>query len=110
MIQKRTMMRIAFTVEVLLFCWFYQYGMCGMREIGQLQDENRLFAQQITVANAEITRKEQELGAWESDPFYKEKLAREQLHMAKEGEEIYLVNRYNRKECHVQTTSPSLCA
>ncbi len=93
MIQKRTMMRIAFTVEVILFSWFYYYGMCGMREISQLQGENRAFEQQIAVAHQEIKKKKQELVAWQSDPFYKEKLAREQLHMAKEGEEIYLVDR-----------------
>ncbi|TET34105.1 hypothetical protein E3J61_03220 [Candidatus Dependentiae bacterium] len=93
MIQKRTIMRIVFTVEVLLFSWFYYYGMCGMREIYQLQAENKLFEQQIVVAHHEIGMKEEELHAWGSDPFYKEKLAREQLHMAKEGEEIYLVSR-----------------
>ena len=93
MIQKRTIMRIAFTVEVILFGWFYYYGMCGMREIYLLQTENSAFEQQIAVAHHEIEMKKDELVAWQSDPFYKEKLAREQLHMAKEGEEIYLVTR-----------------
>lgn len=97
MIQKRMVMRVLFTVEVILFGWFYYYGMCGMREIAQLQDENRTFEQQIVLAHHEIEMKEQELSAWGSDPFYKEKLAREQLHMAKDGEEIYLVNSRIRK-------------
>jgi cell division protein FtsB len=86
------MMRIAFTIEVILFSCFYYYGMCGMRDIYQLQDENSALEQQIAVAHHEIELKEQELHAWGSDPFYKEKLAREQLHMAKEGEEIYLLS------------------
>ncbi len=92
MIQKRMVMRILFTVEVILFGWFYYYGMCGMCEISQLQVDNSVLEQQIAVVHHEIERKEQELCAWGSDSFYKEKLAREQLHMAKEGEEIYLIN------------------
>ena len=93
MIRKRTIMRVVFTVEVVLFGWFYYYGVGGMRDIAQLHEENSGLEQQIARAHQEIALKEQELSSWKSDPFYKEKLAREQLHMAKEGEEIYLVGR-----------------
>lgn len=93
MVRKRMIMRGAFVAEIILFTWFYYYGMCGMREIRRLRVENDQLEQQIGVANDCLAQKEQELAAWQSDPFYKEKLAREQLHMAKEGEEIYLVDR-----------------
>ncbi len=90
MIRKRTMMRLAFTAEVMLFSWFYYYGVCGMKEIYQLQQENDGIEQHIEMVQRDIVGRECELKSWLSDPFYKEKWAREQLHMAKEGEEIYL--------------------
>jgi len=92
-IQKRTIMRISFMVEIIVFSWFYYYGVGGIQEIYQLQEENKSFEQRIVITQQAIEQKQEELAAWQSDSFYKEKLAREQLHMAKEGEEIYLVGR-----------------
>lgn len=92
MIRKRTVMRIAFSAEVLFFSWFYYYGVCGIRDIERLHIENQQFDAKIEAINREIACKKQECVAWQTDPFYREKLAREQLHMAREGEEIYLVN------------------
>lgn len=92
-IQKRTVMRVFFVAELVLFAWFYQYGVSGMHHIEQLYEENKQCEQKIQVLSAEIAQKERELTSWQNDSFYKEQLAREQLHMAKEGEEIYLVAR-----------------
>lgn len=91
MTKKRIMLRFVFMLEVLVFGWFYYYGVCGMNEIYQIQKENKQIEQQIQVVQNEIAVRTQEVKAWKTDPFYKEKLAREQLHMAKEGEEIYLL-------------------
>ncbi len=90
MTQKRIILRLIFMLEVLVFGWFYYYGVCGMKDIYQLQQENEQIEQQIQMVQNEIVARECEVAAWQTDPFYKEKLAREQLHMAKEGEEIYL--------------------
>lgn len=92
-IRKRIIMRIAFAIELVLFAWFYQYGVYGMHYIHQLCEENRVCEQKIDALVSHIAQKEQELVSWQTEPFYKEQLAREQLHMARDGEEIYVMTR-----------------
>ena len=91
MLRKRTMMRLAFVIEVIIFGWFYQYGVGGMGEIGKLQQDNETMERHIGTMQHDIVVRTTELEGWMRDPFHKEKLAREQIHMAREGEEIYLL-------------------
>jgi hypothetical protein len=39
----------------------------------------------------EIEQLEQEIYAWQTDDFYKEKVAREQLQMARKGDELFYI-------------------
>lgn len=88
--QKRTVLHGLFLIEVALVCWFYYYGASGIREIHHLQQENKRIEENIAFVQRDITECERELIVRHNDPFYKEKIAREQLHMARDGEEIYL--------------------
>lgn len=89
-LQKRVVLRALFIVEAVLFCSFYYYGSSGMREIHQLQRENEHIEEAIVFVQRDIKECDRELTMRYNDPFYKEKIAREQLHMARDGEEIYL--------------------
>ncbi len=88
--RKKTILRLAFTLEIAVFGWFYYYGLHGLKTVGELQCENEAIEKRIELARDDIEMRQQEIIAWQTDPFYREKVAREQLHMAKEGEEIYL--------------------
>jgi len=79
-----------FINEILFFSFFYYYGAQGMHAVFVLQKENMGVEQQVLEIKKEIAQLHDEITVWETDSFYKEKLAREQLNMAKSGEEIYL--------------------
>ncbi len=86
------MIRTFFTIEIALFSLFYYFGAHGLKEVFALKKENRIIDEQIEKVKGEITHLESEILVWQTDSFYKEKLAREKLHMAKKDEEIYLTN------------------
>jgi len=84
---KRTMLRIFFAIEVCVFAGVYLFGPSGLQTMMRLEKEN-------SVLNAEITQLQQEAAEWEQkiahwDDFSKEKIAREQLQMARTGDQIF---------------------
>ena len=91
--KKRTMLRLLFSAELFVFAWFYYYGSHGLHTVYDLREENVTLEHEIVAMKDALTAQEAEVVCWQTDPFYKEKLAREQLHMAKEGEQVYLYER-----------------
>lgn len=88
---KKGIMRLIFAAEIFLFALFYYYGAHGLRVVNQLKQENQLLELQMAQVKQEIALLEQEINTWRTEPFYKEKLAREQLNMSRDDEEIYLL-------------------
>lgn len=86
---KRTMLRIFFAVEVCVFVGVYLFGPSGLQAMRQLKQENQQLDAEIVQMQQEISDWEQKIALWESDDFYKEKVAREQLQMARVGDEIF---------------------
>ena len=77
-------------IAILLLAFFFTYlffsGYLDLRKVGQrlarMEEENKKLAQ-------ENKRLEEEIKALEGDPFYIEKIAREELGMVKKGEVVY---------------------
>jgi len=77
-------------VAILLLIFFFAYllfsGYLDLRKVGQrlarIEEENKKLIQ-------ENKRLEEEIKALEGDPFYIEKIAREELGMVKKGEIVY---------------------
>ncbi len=77
-------------IVILLLVFFFAYlffsGYLDLRKVGQrlaiMEEENKKLAQ-------ENKRLEEEIKALEGDPFYIEKIAREELGMVKKGEVVY---------------------
>ena len=88
---KQSILRIFFVLEIAVFICVYLLGAHGVQLILQLKKENRQLSQEIMALNTTINTLEQELFAWNATPFYKEKFAREQLQMAREGEIIFFL-------------------
>lgn len=89
---KKIVMRSFFAFEIILFIFFYFFGAYGLQAMVQLKRENSYLLQEIVSLGQEITHLEQEINAWITDPFYKEKVAREQLQMARSGDQIYYLS------------------
>ena len=88
--QKKIILRIVFSAEVILFGWFYYQGAQGMQAVRLLKNENEEIAQQISLLKGEVQDIDHQIIAWKTDPLFKEKIAREQLDMAHAGDQIYI--------------------
>lgn len=90
-LQKKSIVRIFFSIEILLFVWMYFASSEGLPTVWAMQKENQQLAQSVIILEGEVGKLEQECYNWQSKPFYKEKLARERLQMARPDDEVYFV-------------------
>jgi len=86
---KRTMLRVFFAVEVCVFVGVYLFGPSGLQTMIRLEEENEVLETQLAGLQKEVAAWEQKIVLWQSDDFFKEKIAREQLQMARTGDEIF---------------------
>lgn len=89
---KRRLLRMFFGVELLFFAGVYTYGPHGLNVWHTLQQENGQITNQINALKADVALLEHDIVAYNKHPFYKEKIAREQLQMARKGDTIYYTN------------------
>ena len=87
--QKKIVLRIFLAAEILVFGWLYYHGARGVQAVHLLQKENDEIASKTAYLQEEIHDIDSQIIAWKTDPFFKEKIAREQLHMAQAADEIY---------------------
>jgi len=92
-IYKRTIVRLFFTLEVIVFVGVYLFGGSGLQYLRVLRNENEKLKNEIVKLEADVKSIELQIASWQSDDFYKEKIAREKLQMAKKGDEIYFVEK-----------------
>lgn len=87
---KRLTGRMLFASELLLFGWIYMYGAQGFIELTALRDECKQIEAHKNERVASIKKLQDQIIAWNVHSFAKEKLAREQLQMARKDDIIYL--------------------
>ena len=88
---KRLILRAFFSIEIVLFSWVYLYGASGLDHLLILQKENNLLLHETQTLQQNIARLELDIKQWNAHPFYKEKIAREQLQMIRKNERIYYI-------------------
>ncbi|MCX5922660.1 MAG: septum formation initiator family protein [Candidatus Dependentiae bacterium] len=88
---KRKILRIFFALELLVFTGTYFFAPNGFCAVTQLQEENQQLVAEINLLRADVYGLEHTIVQWDAHPFYKEKIAREQLQMARKGDQIYYV-------------------
>ncbi len=76
-------------VELIYFLMIYCVGANGIRAVRHAQNANSIQEQEVTQLKDEVENLKKELHQWETEPFYKEKEAREHLQMARPGDLIY---------------------
>lgn len=88
---KKVLMRFFFSLEMLVFCGVYLFGKQSITVLVSLQKENDLLQNQLLEQKKEIAAIEHTIHEWQEHPFYKEKIAREQLQMARKDEQVYYI-------------------
>lgn len=90
-IRKKKITQMLLGLEIVFFCAVYVFSKNGLPALRMLMQENRGIEQEIAHINDDIKQLECELLAWSKYPYYREKVAREQLHMACSDEIIYVL-------------------
>ena len=88
---KQLILRVFFGAEILFFAWTYLVGPHGMYALWALQETSQQVIDQNKQLKSQIEAISSRIDKWKSDPFYKEKYAREKLQMAYPDEEIYYI-------------------
>jgi len=89
---KQLTLRVFFTCQIIAFAINYVAGSRGLQYIWTIADANKTLRQNIAQEKREVQELDAKIAAWKSDPFYHEKMAREELQLAKKGEEIYILD------------------
>ena len=88
---KQIVMRTILMVEMVVFVHLYIFGKNGLQLLQvQKKQLQELQATAQTLHN-DVELLEQEIFAWETNDFYKEKIAREQLQMARKDDKLFYI-------------------
>ena len=88
---QQHMLRTFFALELVAFGYLYVFGNNGLQSLRVVAQENADIECEIEHLNQEVAALEVEITAWNQHPFYREKIAREQLQMARRDDRIYFV-------------------
>lgn len=88
---QQLLLRIFFAGEIVVFSLVYLFGSNGIAKVRVLERETNVIQQEIIMLESEFDTLNQAIIAWNTHSFYKEKIAREELQFAKEGDEIYYI-------------------
>ncbi len=82
-------------MEFIGFAYVYWCGSYGKRVQEKIWQEQKTVLAQIDHVQKEITDLEYDIARWEGNSFYREKIAREQLQMARANDIVYYVEKNN---------------
>ena len=85
---KKNIGRCAFIIELILFTGYYLIGANGMLTLISMNKEITAAQREISLLKDEVQHLQQHIALQKKHPFFKEKIAREQLQMAHADEEI----------------------
>ena len=89
---KRRILRLFFVMEIMVFAGFYILGPHGIRAQKQMIEQNEVLKSETLALETELHVLENSIAQWNAHPFLKEKIAREQLQMARKGDRIYYIS------------------
>ena len=88
---KKLFMKTALLLEMIAFGHIYLFGNNGIQAYRDQKNVVEDLKKDILVLDNEIAQLQKEIYAWQNDDFYKEKVAREQLQMARKGDELFYI-------------------
>lgn len=88
---KKIFMRLLLIIEMAAFGHLYFFGNNGIKALQNQKGVVVDLEKNIIQLKNEVVQLEQEIYVWQNDDFYKEKIAREQLQMARKGDELFYI-------------------
>jgi cell division protein FtsB len=88
---KKIFMRLLLMAEMVALGYLYFFGTNGIEVLQKQRVAVVNLEKNVVELKSEIEKLEQEIYAWQTDDFYKEKVAREQLQMARKGDELFYI-------------------
>jgi cell division protein FtsB len=76
-------------VGVALFAWLYFRGPQGLLTLQDMYAEHETMREGVQQLQQEVATLKHEIDTWQKHPFHKEKIAREQLQMARTDDEVF---------------------
>lgn len=89
---KKTLFRAFFACEIVVMFAFYFFGSHGLSALKRLGKEKEQIQEQVDCCLGEINVLQKEINEWKTSDFNREKIAREQLHMARPDELVIYLN------------------
>lgn len=86
---KKNVARTFVCFELIIWSVFYYYGDQGMKQIQQMKVTNAHVQTQVVALQSDIAACQHELHQWNTFAFYKEKIARERLQMARSTDMVF---------------------
>lgn len=83
---KRTLFRFFFSIEVVFMIIFYLFGSQGMMALVRLKAEKQRAVVEVERMSNTNSLLQEQIICWQNNDYYKEKEAREKLHMARSDE------------------------
>lgn len=84
-----TILYVVLGIEVLLFAGLYIRGPQGIVKLHEIHGEEVTICTGVDQLRQEVVTLKQDIEAWHKHPFHKEKIAREQLQMARPDDEVF---------------------
>jgi cell division protein FtsB len=84
---------VLLSLQASMLFYAFMYGRNGWYKLTGLRQEVKALAWTSSQCEHNIHVLQEKIERWSTDPFYKEKIAREQLHLARAHDEIFYINR-----------------
>jgi len=88
---KRIFMKVLLVGEMAAFGHLYLFGKNGINALRKQKAVVVELENNIVALQDEVAQLKEEIYVWQTDDFYKEKIAREQLQMARKGDELFYI-------------------
>lgn len=88
---KKLIGQLFFGTWLVIFIVHYAAGSRGLVYGWRAQRENANLVQRVAQLQSEIAHLHEQVSAWQTDRFYLQRLAREQLQLARDGDTVYYV-------------------
>jgi cell division protein FtsB len=88
---KKLMLRVFFCCEVFIMALCYCGGMHGITFVMRMKQKHTMLENDIATLYKNIENLSMDIENWAASSFCQEKIAREQLHMARPDDVIFLI-------------------
>lgn len=88
---KQMIVRALLIAEMFVFGHMYVFGKNGLQMVRVQTKQLQSLQGTVDQLQKEVDALEGDISMWETNDFYKEKIAREQLQMARKGDKLYYI-------------------